>query len=249
VLIAVGGYLFYSVFPVGGWLLGLPVALAVPVGVALLLHKQLYRRMPTSMTVVLAALGVTLCVESLLQLVYGPSLHVVTVEALARSVDIWSASIKVVSLIQFATFVAVVVGLELFLRRSKAGLAMRAVMADAEVAELVGVRSDRVKVLAYVIGSALGALTGVLLVLDTGVTPASALVTLLYSFIVTILGNGKLLAVAAWSLGIGVFRYLLSWQVPVQYEALIIFVGMFAVILLRAWRQTPRAAFFRRAAA
>ena len=57
---------------------------------------------------------------------------------------------------------AMMVGLQLFVMRSRLGLAMRATAQDGRAARLMGIRVDSVIALSFLIGSALAAVGGVL---------------------------------------------------------------------------------------
>ena len=61
-----------------------------------------------------------------------------------------------------ATAIAVVVGLRLFLYRTRAGIALRAVVDAPDVAALNGAAPDRVSQMGWVIGAMLASLAGVL---------------------------------------------------------------------------------------
>lgn len=66
-------------------------------------------------------------------------------------------------LITMGCAIAVAVGLRLLMYRSRAGVAMRAVVDDRDLAELNGGRPDRVAMLAWAIGASLAGLAGILL--------------------------------------------------------------------------------------
>lgn len=97
------------------------------------------------------------------------------------------------------------VGVALFLGRSIAGLAMRAVIERREAAYVVGVNVDRVQSMSFVIGFGTATLGGVLISMLEQFSPFSGFPFTIAGFIVIILGGlGNLMAglVAALLLGV-----------------------------------------------
>ena len=68
-----------------------------------------------------------------------------------------------------------------------------------------------------------------------------------FAFIVTLLGAGKLSAVAGWSIGLGLFMALVAWPFPTELQTLFAFFAMFLYLFVRSldWsrirRHTPTA--------
>jgi branched-chain amino acid transport system permease protein len=71
-------------------------------------------------------------------------------------------TLRLDNLLMLATGVGLVLGLSLVLRRTRLGLAMRAVAQDEETARTMGIDFQRVVLLTFAIGSALAAFAGVM---------------------------------------------------------------------------------------
>src|SRR3954466_5631214 len=146
----------------------LPAALAVLLVLAPvmgLLIEQLMRRLhgaPTEVTLVIS-LGLLLASIGLAQTRWDPGEARVLPEFFAgNQVSVLGINITYHQVIVFLTTVAVVIGLRLFLYRTRAGIALRAVVDAPDVAALNGAAPDRVSQMGWVIGSMLAALAGVL---------------------------------------------------------------------------------------
>src|SRR5262249_22632773 len=111
----------------------------------------------------ITAIGVSLLLENGGQLVVGA--HPEVLPTLVSSHEVMRAGALAVSNIQlivFGTAIALMVGLEVVVMRTRFGRAMRAVSVDAPAAALMGVPVDRVIAGTFVLGSALAAAAGIL---------------------------------------------------------------------------------------
>jgi branched-chain amino acid transport system permease protein len=78
------------------------------------------------------------------------------------SIDIGQLNLRADSAIMFAAGMLSIVALQLFLRRTKLGLAIRAVAQDEETARTMGIDFTKVVLITFAIGSALAAFAGVM---------------------------------------------------------------------------------------
>ncbi len=74
-----------------------------------------------------------------------------------------SVSLSGLQILMLGTCAAVMIGLYLFVQRTRIGTAMRAVALDHNVSRLMGINVDRIIALVFFIGPALGGLAGVLI--------------------------------------------------------------------------------------
>ena len=72
-------------------------------------------------------------------------------------------SLSGLQIVMLSTCVAVMIGLYLFVQRTRVGTAMRAVSLDHNVSRLMGINVDRIISLVFFIGPALGGLAGLLI--------------------------------------------------------------------------------------
>ena len=129
--------------------------------------------------------------------------------------------------------VGLMVVLHLYLQKTKAGLCIRALMTDREMASLVGVDFFRVVFLTFAISGALGAAAGILIMplvfvsFNMGVIIFKGLVALvfggMYSFPGAIVGG----------LLLGVMETLIGGYVSTDYRDAIIYLALIIVLLVR----------------
>lgn len=241
-----GGYICYwvvaalSTGPVGT-VLGIIAAMVFIMAVSVALHHYMYLRLGSVVSVVMASLGISLLVENIVQILAGPDVILVTYPHINDIVQVGFLRMRLQELVVFILFVVIAVALDLFMNRTKLGYGMAATIEDSDMAELVGIRTARMRMGAYCAGAALGVLSGLIMLVDTGVRPANGFILLLFALIITILGRGSLRAVAFWSLLFGVIRNLWSWQFSAAYRELAVFALMIAYLVGRdLWERYQR---------
>lgn len=232
------GYIFYGIVAkLGMTVLTVPLAVAlgilVPVLASIAIHRHVYLRLNSVLPVVMAALGLGLVIENALQIVAGPGVQIISVRWLNQILDFGVVRVRLVDLCVLALFTAIALGIDLFMNRTKLGQGLKATMDDPEMADLVGIRTPRMRIGAYAVGSGLGALAGIIMVVDTGSKPANGFLILLFALIITIMGRNDLRSVILWSVLFGIVRGLWSWQFSTEYQELAMFVLMISYLIGR----------------
>lgn len=144
----------------------LPGILAVLLGVVLcallgiiiefLAYKPLRKAQP--LAVLITAIGVSYFLQNLSQLIFGTEQKSFPKDiAKLPSVTVAGVVIEGNTLMTFAVTAVIMVGLTLFINKTKMGKAMRAVSEDKEAAELMGISANRTISVTFAIGSALAA--------------------------------------------------------------------------------------------
>lgn len=165
---AVGAYLFYELRQEQG--LPWPVAAVIAVLIFGPLSGLLFERMAAvlaGVTVtykIVATVGVFVCIQSGVGLIYGPQSTFIfnTFLPQREAFSVENVSVTYDNLADMLFGLALAVGLFLFFTRTRAGLNMRGVVDDAALLDITGVSPARVRRNAWMIGSTLTAVSGVL---------------------------------------------------------------------------------------
>jgi ABC-type branched-subunit amino acid transport system permease subunit len=178
---AAGAYAFHSLRDVAGlpWPLALALVLILagpPMGLLLEAVTRRARKLPIGAQIVLS-IGLLLAVQGLIDLIYGSAAIGVTPFLPTRTFDLFGAAVGIDQLIVVVVAVAVTAGLLVFLRRTRTGTAVSAVVDDPELLDLLGTPPVGVRRTAWVIGTELAVLSGILLAPSIGLD--STLLTLL----------------------------------------------------------------------
>lgn len=113
---------------------------------------------------VTATVGILLLIEGGIDLLYPPGPYRKVPQFLpTHAIYVGSTPIAVYQLTMFAVGVIAVVGLTAYLRYSRMGLAMKALVDNTELLDICGTSPARVRRHAWIIGSTMASLSGVLL--------------------------------------------------------------------------------------
>jgi branched-chain amino acid transport system permease protein len=134
-----------------------------------------------------------------------------------------------------AVSLALMVGLSLFIHRTKTGKAMRAVSFNRDAASLMGIPVDRIITITFAIGSALAAAAGVLVGLtNPKIDPLMGIMPGVKAFVAAVLGGiGSVPGAVIGGLLMGISEYMVVGYISSTYRDAIAFVILILVLLLR----------------
>jgi branched-chain amino acid transport system permease protein len=183
-------------------LLGIPVAIAVTVVLAITIDKtvyQYYRRIRAEpVTLLIVSIGVMFLISGLIRFIIGPGDRVFTdgqrfllkARAFKQMTGLDEGlAIKMTQGITVATAIVLVVLVFWFLNKTRTGKSMRAYSDNEDLALLSGINPERVVLITWVITAALAAVAGTLYGLDKSYKPFTYLSLLLPIFSAAIVGG------------------------------------------------------------
>lgn len=176
-IIMVGAYtilVFVPVNPVVAIIAGIVFCAVLGIVIESIAYKPLRGASP--LAVLITAIGVSYLLQSLAQIIAGPLTSLTNLFELlfpkfieshrGGVISIGEFSIKLSTVITLICTVLVMVGLTLFVKRTKVGRAMVAVSEDRGAAQLMGINVNFIIMITFAIGSALAALASTLMLLD-----------------------------------------------------------------------------------
>ena len=214
-------------------LLGVPLLVGA---VGLLVERFLVRRLygrhiddPLLLT-----FGLTYVVVELVRIAWGKqALPFDTPEALQGAVDIGIGYFPLYRLFVIGVTAAVLLGLWLFLERTRYGLVIRAGARDPTIVRVLGVDVGRVWLLVFGLGTGIAGLAGLLAAPLQGVAPEMGTTVLAEAFVVTVVGGmGSLVGGIVAGLLVGLTVAMTSLLVP-EMAKVSMFLLMAVVLLLR----------------
>jgi branched-chain amino acid transport system permease protein len=127
------------------------------------------------------------------------------------------------------------VGLTLFIKRTRTGKAMRAVSFNRDAASLMGIPVDRIITITFAIGSALAAAAGFLVGLtNPKIEPLMGIMPGIKAFVAAVLGGiGSIPGAMIGGLLMGISEYMVVGYVSSTYRDAIAFVILIIVLLIK----------------
>lgn len=181
----------------------------------------------------IAALGLAIVLQNTAALAFGAmpqAMPDVVTGNLALGPVIVPASRLMVIVLSFAILAL----LWLFIRFSKTGRAMRAIVQDGTAATLQGMHPQRIYPIAFGIGTGLAALAGGIMAPVLTVEPFMGAIPLLKAFVVVILGGlGSVMGAVLAGLGLGIFESFVSNFYGASAADLLQFLLVIAILLVR----------------
>lgn len=222
-----------------GWpLLGALVATVVMTSVlAIGLHYLVFQRLSRlagHMTMVFASFGIALLLRNLVVLIFGSDPLYYT-RALQFAVKL-PGGVRVMPDQVFLlglTFVIVVI-LHLFLTRSRAGISMRAVAENPDLARVSGVNVQTVILWVWIIGASGAAIAGVMYGLTVQLRPELGFGLILPLFAAAILGGaGSLYGAVIGGMVVGLSENLSVMMIPTTYKPAVPFLLILLMLYFR----------------
>jgi branched-chain amino acid transport system permease protein len=185
---------------------------------------------------ILVTFGLFLILEDLQKLVFGvqPLYHDAAMQLVGTS-TIGGIVYLNYQLLLIAFAVVTLAALTFLLRRTRLGKLMVAVVSDREVAQSLGVNTERVFTVAFTLGVFLAALGGALASPTSGVAPGLGADAIVLGFAVAAIGGlGQIGGAAVAAILVGLARVLAIYYYP-ELEPVVPYIVMFAVLLFRPY--------------
>ncbi|MGI6873435.1 branched-chain amino acid ABC transporter permease [Amycolatopsis sp. 3B14] len=237
-LITLGGYLalwFITALhlaPVAGYL----VALAVMFGAGVLLERVAFaplRRRP-HLTVLIATLAAALVLRAAISLWQGSTPRKLPSPVGDEVVTILGAPIAVQRLVIIGVAAVCLTGIVLLFTRTGFGRQLRAVSSDRMAAELHGVNTTRVSVVAWGLSAALAALAGILIAPLSALDVNFGFTMMLAAFAAAVLGGfGSLWGATLGAVLVGVLQHLVGGYVLQDFAVVLPFLAMLLLLAVR----------------
>lgn len=216
-----------------GFIAAIVAAVAAAWVIELGIYRPLRRRGASQFGVFIGSLGTLIVGENVMLLVF--SANVRRLEGFpAVNLQVGPVGFSSVRLFIFGLSAIVILVVWLYLGRTQAGRAIRAIASNPEMAETVGIDRSRITLLVYALGSGMVAVAGTLIALDGVATPTMGLAPVFSALIVTFIGGvGSLPGAVAGGLLLGMSESLALFVMPAAYQIVVSFLVLVVAIVLR----------------
>ena len=222
--------------PVASVLAAVVACTALGVLIERVAYKPL-RNAASPLAVLITAIGVSYLLQNLALLIFGPN------NQSFQTVVSWSGlslaggklNISGETIVTIIACIVIMVVLMLFIRKSKAGQAMRAVSEDKGAAQLMGINVNGTIALTFAIGSALAAIAGVLLCSAyPSLSPYTGAMPGIKAFVAAVFGGiGSIPGAFIGGILLGVIEILARAYISSQMADAIVFAVLIIVLLVK----------------
>jgi len=232
----------YALYAAMIWLkLPLPVAVGFGILVAVIagmlvdwsVYQPLAKRSASSAVVLISSLGVLIVFENLIALGFGNQTQILRA-GVERTVSIGSIILTQVQISQAIVGITLTGTFLLFLKHTRTGQLCRAISDDETLASVLGVRVNRIRLLAFGLGSAFAAIGSMLVALDVGMDPHVGFSVVLTAAVACIIGGLRnFLAPAAGGVLLGLTQSLVVWRTSAKWEEAVTFGILIFFLIFR----------------
>jgi len=236
----IAAYAYWHITSLAGlpwWVAALGATMAAVIfgaGLYLTVYRRIQRSEASFFTVFIAAFGAVVVVQNVISMIYGRG-FVSSSTPLSRAKEL-IPGLYVAPLIWVSVAVAAVFfgAMALLLKRTRLGVAMRALADNPELVRVYGLDPGRISLMVFVIGSILVVPAAIIQVIATGANPAVGHHIVMISLAASIVGGiGSLSGAAIAGILIGVAETLALLVVGSQWTEAVSFLILFVFIIVR----------------
>jgi branched-chain amino acid transport system permease protein len=226
---------------------GAPILASIAAGIAagvllgMLIEWWVYQPMADRLgagspfTIFVASLGITIVVANGINLIWGGegrAFNGISVTPIRAG----SATFTYLDLFGVIAGWVLVLGLEAFLRRTRAGRIISAVRVNPQLARGIGIRPRQVHLWVFAIGTALGGVAAIYQAAASAATPEMGAAPLFDAFLVVFLAGYTRppVVLMATGVGIGLVQSLSQLWVPAAWSPVVIFSVLLGYLILKA---------------
>ena len=241
-VIMIGAFTTYTIcstmglHPVIGVLAAVVVCTVLGMAIEKIAYKPL-RKASSSLAVLITAIGVSYLLQNVALLIFGANSKSFTSVISMEPIRLAGGQLSITgeTLVTILSCIVIMIGLMLFINKTKAGQAMLAVSEDKGAAQLMGININRTISLTFAIGSGLAAIAGALLCSayptlqnTTGAMPG------IKAFVAAVFGGiGSVPGAMIGGILIGVIEILGRAYISPQLSDAIVFAVLILVLIIK----------------
>ncbi|MBR4485634.1 MAG: branched-chain amino acid ABC transporter permease, partial [Erysipelotrichaceae bacterium] len=240
-IIMVGGYAAFFAFNKFGPspILSILASVIVCTILGVIIERLAYNplRQASSLSVLITAIGVSYFLQNGAQLLFGSDTKIFPAMLTDGSLKLFGGRLMIsyLTLITIVTCLLIMVGLTLFINKTKIGKAMRACAEDKGAAQLMGINVDTTISITFAIGSGLAAIAAVLLCCTyPSLSPTLGAMPGIKAFTAAVfVGIGSIPGALLGGLLLGMIENLTKAYISTQLSDAIVFTVLIVVLLIK----------------
>ena len=240
VVYASGAYIAYTFFCIlqfnfiSSFVLAIVLAGIIGVVIFQFVYHSLQLKKVPNLIYLLASFGAFIFIQNLIAFIYGNQVLVMRSGPEISSYSFFGAAITSTQIAIIVISITTLLALWVFIEKTKLGLALRAVADDSQAAELVGINSLRLTQVSFFIGSMLAGVAGVLVSLETNLSPTMGLPAIFKGIIACVIGGiGSVTGAVIGGFFLGFVENFGIWYIPSIWKDSISFAVLIVFLTLR----------------
>jgi branched-chain amino acid transport system permease protein len=219
-------------FPLAA-LIGTLLGTLLGIGVERIAYRPL--RNAPRFAILISVLGMSIFLQNMARIIWGAEFQTFDVDFGLPPLIIGSVIIPIKRIFILLTTLILMIALSIFIKKTYLGKAMRAAAADREAAEMMGINANAVIVLTFAIGSALGAVAGILYAINYNcIDPIMGFNAGMKAFTAAVLGGiGNIYGAMVGGILLGIFEGVGAGYVSSMYRDAFAFGVLILTLIFR----------------
>jgi len=217
--------------------LGILVAGCIGFAIEKVVFRQLRRRKASRTVLLIASLGVLTVIQAMLAILFTSQFQTLSKDiGSTRTVGIFGGVMTETQLLILLSAIIVMLVLSFVMRTTMFGKAVRAIADDEEVAQIVGINSERIIGIVFFVSACIAGLAGIVVGFDTGIQPTIGLSILLKGVIAAIIGGlGDVYGGVLGAFLLAFIENAAAWQFAGEWKDAIAFLILIVFLLFRPY--------------
>ncbi len=200
----------------------------------LVVYRQLRKKKSSSMILLISSVSVLTLLNSLILLLFGPGVKNINYIKNVKIINFLQAKITLLQIFIIIISLLLLLFLFIFVKKTKLGKAMRAVSNNKNLSEILGISSEKIYSLSFVVGSAIAGISAVLISLEQNLEPNTGFNLMIKGFVASVIGRvDSVYGSVLGAFMLGIIENFGVWYLPAGYKDAIAFVLLFIFLLFR----------------
>jgi branched-chain amino acid transport system permease protein len=209
-------------------------AAALGAAMELAIYRPLARRGASGTILLIASLGILICVQNVIALAFGSFTRTFFGQGVQEGFALWTLRFTRVQAISVVAFALIGAILWVWMFKTRSGKEVRAVADNPGLAMAFGIDSDRVILLVFTAASGLAAVAGILAGYDANVYPSMGFWGILPPVVAIVVGGlGSISGALAGAMLVGIVQNLSAWFLPAIWTNAVLCIVLFGFLILR----------------
>lgn len=197
-------------------------------------YLPLKKRKSSNVILLLASVGLMLLFENLVLLLFGSDVKMLDVFEVGRGISMFGFIITKIQIIMIVTSLILLLALNILLKKTRLGTALRAVADNPDLAEIMGISARKLQSLSFVLGSAIAGIASVLIAIEQNLEPFMGSRLMIKGFTAAIVGGvSSVEGAILGSFILGIVENVGIWFLPSGYKDAIAFVVLILFLVIK----------------
>ncbi len=217
-----------------GVIMGIVAAAALAAFIQFVAYRPLLKRNARRVYLMIIGLGISVMGDNLIIIAFSGRFRIYPVNFSSQSLEIFGASVGVVDVVIFVVSMLSLLVVELIIRKTRLGLAIRGASYSLETTSLMGVDTYRLILAIFLIAGALAGVAGALLGAKYTTYPSLGTFYTNKAFICAVFGGlGSLPGAVVGAFVLGVSEAMISAYVSTTLRDLFAYILLIGILLIR----------------